>query len=104
MLLAAKSEHFWQDAVKMERDLMAIVPEKWWIKWSQWITWRGQKCVKADCPNCVLNDICRIAAGFSRKSSENAKNAGAALHLQTNKYFRFHYMREKPVIINPSVR
>lgn len=49
-----------KDAVKMERELMTIVPEEWWIKWSQLITWHGRRVCKSkpDCPNCVLNEIC----------------------------------------------
>jgi endonuclease-3 len=48
-------------AEKIERDLMAIVPEKDWILWGQWITWHGRRVCRAinpKCGECVLNDIC----------------------------------------------
>ena len=50
-----------KDAVKMERELMELVPKKDWIKYGQWITWHGRRVCharKPDCGGCVLNDIC----------------------------------------------
>ena len=50
-----------KDAVKMERELMAAVPEKDWIDYGQLITWHGRRvCMakKPKCAECVLFDIC----------------------------------------------
>lgn len=53
-----------KDAVKMEREIMEIVPKKDWIKWGQWITWHGRRVCKAKkpkCGECILADICPSA-------------------------------------------
>lgn len=50
-----------KDAVKMERELMELVPQKNWIDYGQWITWHGRRICRAPvpkCSECVLNDIC----------------------------------------------
>lgn len=50
-----------KDAVKMENELMDLVPQKDWIDYGQWITWHGRRVCKARtplCSECVLNDIC----------------------------------------------
>lgn len=49
------------DPVKVERDLMAIIPRESWIEIAHLLIWHGRRVCKArklDCPNCVLNDIC----------------------------------------------
>jgi endonuclease-3 len=49
---------------KIERDLMAIVPKREWIRFGQLITWHGRRICKArkpECGKCVLADICPSA-------------------------------------------
>lgn len=49
------------DPVKVERDLMAIIPRESWIEISHLLIWHGRRVCQArkpDCPNCTLNDIC----------------------------------------------
>jgi endonuclease-3 len=53
-----------QDPVKVEQDLMQVVPEEDWTVFSHLLILHGRKTCKArkpDCPNCVLNDICPSA-------------------------------------------
>jgi endonuclease-3 len=53
-----------QDPVKIEQDLMKIVPEEDWTIFSHLLIFHGRRVCKArkpDCPNCVLNDICPSA-------------------------------------------
>ena len=52
------------DPVKIEQDLMQVVPEKDWTVFSHLLILHGRRTCKArkpDCPNCVLNDICPSA-------------------------------------------
>jgi len=52
------------DPVKIERDLMAIVPHENWIEVTHLLIWHGRRiCTarKPDCLNCPLNDICPSA-------------------------------------------
>jgi len=49
------------DPVKVERDLMAIVPRESWIEIAHLLIWHGRRVCNArkpDCPGCPLNDIC----------------------------------------------
>ena len=50
-----------QDPVKIEQDLMEVVPEEDRTVFSHLLIFHGRRTCKArkpDCPNCVLNDIC----------------------------------------------
>lgn len=50
-----------KDAVRIERDLMAIIPKKDWIDYSHLIILHGRAICKArrpDCPNCPLSRLC----------------------------------------------
>jgi endonuclease-3 len=50
-----------QDPLKIEQDLMKMVPEEDWTVFSHLLIFHGRRVCKArkpDCPNCVLNDIC----------------------------------------------
>lgn len=52
------------DPVKVERDLMAVIPRESWIEIAHLLIWHGRRvCTarKPDCPNCTLNDICPSA-------------------------------------------
>ncbi len=49
------------DPVKVENDLVKLVPEKDWVIFSHWLIWHGRKICKARKPNCgecVLENIC----------------------------------------------
>ena len=53
-----------QDPVKIEQDLMQVVPQEDWTVFSHLLILHGRRTCKArkpDCPNCVLNDICPSA-------------------------------------------
>jgi endonuclease-3 len=53
-----------QDPLKIEQDLMKMVPEEDWTVFSHLLIFHGRRVCKArkpDCPNCVLNDICPSA-------------------------------------------
>lgn len=50
-----------KDPVKVERDLVEVVPKKSWREWSLYLIFLGRKwCTarKRVCNECVLNDIC----------------------------------------------
>jgi endonuclease-3 len=50
-----------KDPVKIERDLMAVIPKSEWIDFSHRMIHHGRKiCVarKPRCEQCVLNDVC----------------------------------------------
>ena len=49
------------DPVKVERDLMALIPRESWIEIAHLLIWHGRRlCTarKPNCPACSLNDIC----------------------------------------------
>ena len=52
------------DPVKIEQDLMRVVPEEDWTIFSHLLILHGRRTCKArkpDCPNCVLNHVCPSA-------------------------------------------
>ena len=53
-----------KDPVKIEQDLMKVVPQEDWTAFSHLLILHGRRTCKArkpDCPNCILNDICPSA-------------------------------------------
>ena len=53
------TEH--EDAVKIERDLIAQLPQEEWIDFSHRLIWHGRRVCKARqplCGSCVLEKIC----------------------------------------------
>jgi endonuclease III len=55
------------DPVKVERDLMAVIPHESWIEIAHLLIWHGRRICfarKPDCPNCPLNDICPSADAY----------------------------------------
>ena len=54
------------DAVKLERELMRLVPQNKWTQFSHWLIWHGRRrCVarKPDCAGCEIQNLCpRIGA------------------------------------------
>jgi endonuclease-3 len=61
------------DPVKVERDLMALIPRESWIEIAHLLIWHGRRvCAarKPDCPGCMLNDICPSAGLWQVSSKE----------------------------------
>jgi endonuclease III len=49
------------DAIKLEQQLMPLVPQKDWTLFSHWLIWHGRRrCTarKPDCANCEIQNIC----------------------------------------------
>jgi endonuclease-3 len=56
-----------KDPVKIERDLIKIIPQDTWTLWSHLLIWHGRRRCMArnpDCPNCELRDLCPSAGKF----------------------------------------
>src|SRR5439155_9721981 len=50
-----------KDPVKIELDLMKLVPREHWTDWSHWLIWHGRRrCYarKPDCSNCEVFLLC----------------------------------------------
>jgi endonuclease-3 len=50
-----------EDAVKIERDLIGLLPSNEWIDFSHRLIWHGRRVCKARkplCEQCVLNEVC----------------------------------------------
>lgn len=53
-----------KDAVKIELDLIKLIPRSDWTHFSHWLIWHGRRrCYarKPDCPACELQDMCPSA-------------------------------------------
>ncbi|MCP4418122.1 MAG: endonuclease III [Chloroflexi bacterium] len=53
-----------KNPVKVERELIEIIPREHWINISHLLIFHGRRvCIarRPDCPNCTLNDICPSA-------------------------------------------
>jgi endonuclease-3 len=49
------------DAVKLEQDLMKLVPQNDWCLFSHWLIWHGRRrCAarKPDCAHCEIQNLC----------------------------------------------
>jgi endonuclease-3 len=49
------------DAVKLEQELMKLVPQADWARFSHWLIWHGRRrCAarKPDCVNCEIKKLC----------------------------------------------
>ena len=49
------------DPVKVERDLMKLIPREDWTLFSHWLIWHGRRRCRArkpDCPSCELRHLC----------------------------------------------
>lgn len=49
------------DAVKIEQELMKLVPQNDWTHFSHWLIWHGRRrCAarKPDCANCEIQKLC----------------------------------------------
>jgi endonuclease-3 len=58
-----------KDPEKIERDLIELVPKKYWAVWSHWLIWHGRRrCYarKPDCANCEVFRLCPSGKIFLR--------------------------------------
>jgi endonuclease III len=49
------------DAVKIEQELMKLVPQNDWTLFSHWLIWHGRRrcdARKPDCANCEIKNLC----------------------------------------------
>ena len=49
------------NAITIEKDLIKVIPQKYWLKWSLYMIFLGRKyCIarKPKCNICILSDIC----------------------------------------------
>ncbi len=50
-----------KDPVKIEQELMTLVPQPQWTLFSHWLIWHGRRRCYArnpDCPNCEIKSLC----------------------------------------------
>jgi endonuclease-3 len=60
------------DPVKIEQDLIKLIPRDDWTLFSHWLIWHGRRrCFarKPDCPGCELREICPSAGKFGVRNS-----------------------------------
>jgi endonuclease-3 len=58
-----------KDPVKIELDLMKLVPREHWTDWSHWLIWHGRRrCYarKPDCSRCEVFSLCPSGKIFVR--------------------------------------
>jgi len=58
-----------KDPVKIELDLMKLVPRQYWTDWSHWLIWHGRRrCYarKPDCSRCEVFKLCPSGKIFLR--------------------------------------
>ena len=58
-----------KDPVKIELDLMKLVPREHWTDWSHWLIWHGRRrCFarKPDCGQCEVFELCPTGKIFLR--------------------------------------
>jgi endonuclease-3 len=65
------------DAVKIEPELMKLVPQKDWTLFSHWLIWHGRRrCYarKPDCENCEVKKFCpQIGVKINNKESKEQR-------------------------------
>ena len=62
---------------KIERDLMALVPQKLWTVFSHWLIWHGRRrCFarKPDCANCEVLGLCPRVGVAEKLTSKKQRN------------------------------
>jgi len=55
------------DAVKLEQELMKLVPQKDWTLFSHWLIWHGRRRCMARTPDCVNCEIQKLCPQFGVK-------------------------------------
>jgi endonuclease-3 len=53
------------DAVKIEQDLMKLVPQKDWTLFSHWLIWHGRRRCAARKPDCAHCEIAALCPSFA---------------------------------------
>jgi endonuclease-3 len=65
------------DPLKIETELIPLVPQAQWTLFSHWLIWHGRRRCFArnpDCPNCELRPLCpRLGVGKDKPARRNAK-------------------------------
>jgi endonuclease-3 len=65
------------DAVKIEQELMKLVPQKDWALFSHWLIWHGRRrCFarKPDCENCEIQKLCpQIGVKINNKGTKEQR-------------------------------
>jgi len=72
-----------EDPVKVEYDLMKILPRERWSIFSHQMIWHGRRICGARrplCPDCFLNDLCPFPARASRTSGKRPPTVVGAAH------------------------
>lgn len=67
-----------RDPVKIEQDLMKVVPRDSWTLWSHLLIWHGRRRCYArnpDCGRCELSALCPTAGEHSTKKKTGAKKS-----------------------------
>ena len=75
------------DPVKIEPDMMAVIPQDQWARYAQRLIWHGRRVCHAklpDCDHCTLAPLCPSAGIAIVEARENAK-AAVAKAIQTRK-------------------
>ncbi|MBN1490966.1 MAG: endonuclease III [Phycisphaerae bacterium] len=70
-----------KDAVRIEQDLMQLVPQKQWTHFAHAMVWHGRRiCTarKPDCAACTLAKLCPSAFTFETATSKAPKRAIAS--------------------------
>jgi endonuclease-3 len=64
------------DAVKLEQELIALVPQKVWADFSHWLIWHGRRRCAArrpDCANCEIKMLCP-QTGLKKQSTPRVRD------------------------------
>jgi endonuclease-3 len=67
-----------KDPEKIERDLMKLVPQKYWAIWSHWLIWHGRRrCFarKPDCADCEVFRLCPSGKVFLKTGDARRPDA-----------------------------
>ena len=70
-----------KDPVKIELDLMKLVPREHWTDWSHWLIWHGRRrCYarKPDCSRCEVFKLCPSGKIFLRTGKALAQGTKAS--------------------------
>ena len=68
-----------RDPVKIEKDLMRVVPRDSWTLWSHLLIWHGRRRCSArnpDCGSCELSALCPSAGTHGTKQKSSKKVSG----------------------------
>ena len=66
------------DPVKIERELMRLVPRSQWTLFSHWLIWHGRRRCQArtpDCPHCEIARFCPSAGRWQARTDNAVSRA-----------------------------